>query len=90
MALHPRPSVRWAALALAAGAAAGCDPIVTISGAFFPAWLLCMLLGLVMSAIALRVLDRTGLARHAGPRLLLAAALFTASTLLVWLMFFQQ
>ena len=49
-----------------------------------------MLLGLVMSAIALRVLDRTGLARHAGPRLLLAAALFTASTLLVWLMFFQQ
>lgn len=68
---------------------AGCDPVVEIQGTFFPAWLLCMIVGVVL-AVALRPLFvRLGIEPYMGPLPLVYTSLAVLLTLAVWLLFFR-
>lgn len=70
------------ALALAS---AGCDPIVEIDGAFFPAWLVCMILA-VAPLLAVRwCMRRLAIEEHAHPVGLTYLSVYVASVLLFWL-----
>jgi YtcA family len=75
-----------ASLALLCG---GCSqaPNIPLFGAYFPAWMLCALLGIVL-AIAVRIASiATGLGRASPPLLYpLLAVLFTAAG---WILFFR-
>lgn len=76
-------------LMVASVLAAGCDPVIEIQGTFFPAWLLCMIVGVVL-AVALRpVFLRLGLEPHLGPLPLIYPSLAVLLTLAVWLLFFR-
>lgn len=79
-----------AALAVTAPAMTACDPIWSLSGAFFPAWLICMVGGLVVAIILRTVIARLGLEPYIGPRLLMYLLLYLASTCTLWLLFFSH
>ena len=87
-------SVRAMRLVRAAGllvlpAAAGCDPVLDVFGSFFPAWVVCMTVGLVLAALARLWLDRAGLEPHLGPLLLVYPCLALLLTMLTWLLLFS-
>jgi hypothetical protein len=69
---------------------AGCsrDPSLEISGSFFPAWLICILVGVLVSLIAHRIFLAIGVSPYLKPRLLVYGALALSLTLLVWLLFY--
>lgn len=79
-----------AALVAITPALTACDPIWSVSGAFFPAWLLCMVGGLVAAILIRAVIARIGLEPHVGPRLLVYLMLYLASTCTLWLVFFAR
>jgi hypothetical protein len=60
-----------AAAALATLALASCDPVVNIAGANFPAWLLCAIVGGVLTAAFRPVFAASGIEPHLGPLLLI-------------------
>jgi uncharacterized membrane protein len=65
-------------------------PSINLLGSFFPAWMLCMALG-VAGAFAVRgVCVRTGIEPHLQPRLLVYSCLWGLLTLLSWLLFFRS
>ena len=67
----------------------GCDPIVSVKGAFFPAWLVCLILG-VAATVALRlVFARNGLEEHMGPLPLLYTSLATLLSVLLWMVLYR-
>ena len=69
--------------------AAGCDPVIEIQGTFFPAWLLCMIVGVAL-AVALRPLFvRLGIEPYLGPLPLIYTSLAVLLTLATWLVFFR-
>ncbi|MBM4111924.1 MAG: hypothetical protein FJ253_00900 [Phycisphaerae bacterium] len=81
-----------AALALLALAPvlSGCDPIWSISGAFFPAWLLCMVGGVIAAVLIRWCIARVGVEPFIGPRVLVYALLYAACTCTLWLFFFSR
>jgi YtcA-like protein len=81
--------LRFTIVALAPLAAAGCDPIVNIQGSFFPAWILCMLVGLVGTAAGRQAFVLTHLEPHVGPLVLIYPSLWLLTTLLTWLVFYR-
>ena len=65
--------------------ATACDPIINIYGSFFPAWVLCLLTG-VVCAVALRfVFALTGLEDGFAPLLLVYPALVLLISCVTWL-----
>lgn len=79
-----------AALACSAPLLTACDPIWSISGAFFPGWLICMIGGLIAAILIRTVIARVGLEPHIGPRLLIYLMLYLACTCTLWLIFFVR
>ncbi len=71
-------------------AVAGCDPVVNIAGANFPAWLLCAILGMVIAGILRSVFARTGLEPYLGPLLVIYPALAVLLSCIVYLVFFNR
>lgn len=68
----------------------GCDPLVNVAGANFPAWLFCTLVGAAL-AMALRpVFVVTGLEPHIGPRLFIYPCLMVVLGSLAYLLFFGR
>jgi hypothetical protein len=47
--------------------AAGCDPVIEIQGTFFPAWLLCMIVGVVLTVALRPLFVRLGIEPYLGP-----------------------
>jgi hypothetical protein len=74
-------------LPVAAGIS-GCSPTWGIGGAYFPAWLVCMVAGLVLALAARYLLIVSGIDRWVRPRVLAYPAIAVAFTLLVYLIFF--
>ncbi len=68
----------------------GCSPVSEIGGAYFPAWLLCMLAGLLGALASRAILIRAGLDPWIRPRVLAYPSLGVAITLLVHLLFFSK
>jgi hypothetical protein len=69
--------------------AAGCEPIVDIEGSFFPAWMLCIAIGIVLAIVVRRLLAALGLEPYLGPLALVYSSLALLLTLVVWLTLFK-
>ncbi|MFZ4775762.1 MAG: YtcA family lipoprotein [Terrimicrobiaceae bacterium] len=65
------------------------DPLVNVAGAYFPAWLACMLVGVIGTWILHSLAGRFGLAAALRPAPLILPCLFTALTCATWLLFFS-
>jgi hypothetical protein len=83
-----RPIVWICGAACAPFAAAGCNPVISVAGAEFPVWMLCLFAG-VLSALCLRPLFvATGIDAGMTPRPLtyscLALAIAFACWLVIW------
>jgi hypothetical protein len=78
--------VPLAALPLAVTA---CDPIVDIEGSFFPAWIVCIAIGVALSIGAHRLFVATRLHAHLGPPMLIYSCLGLLLTLVSWLVLYR-
>jgi len=68
----------------------GCTapPSITFVGSFFPAWILCAVIGIALAALAHAVLVRAGIDPFLAPRGLAYASLALSFALGTWLLFF--
>jgi YtcA family len=88
-----RASAGFGALPLAAIALAvcsSCDPIITIAGANFPSWLLCMLVGAILAAAIRPLLVLARLEPHLGPLTIFYPSLIAMFAMIVWVIFFNR
>ncbi|WP_281372375.1 YtcA family lipoprotein [Granulicella arctica] len=69
----------------------GCSraPSISVIGSFFPVWMLCLLIGTVLTFVARAVLVRFRLETEVGPLALFYPCLGTLCACLLWLIFFQ-
>lgn len=84
---------RLPVLLLPAGAvlaSPGCSCIQEIGGAYFPAWLLAILIGWLLTGIVRLLLIRAGIDGWVRPRSIGYPALIVFFTLLVYLIFFTH
>lgn len=73
-----------------AGLLSGCSSILEIGGAYFPAWLLSILIGWVLAAIVRIVFIKIGIDGWIRPRSIGYPALTVFFTLLIYLIFFTH
>ena len=59
-------------------------PQVNIIGSFFPSWMLCALIGIVVALVARRLFVRVGIDAYVGPPALIYASLALLITLVLW------
>jgi YtcA family len=82
------------ALKLAAGLSVvtltACDPIVTIAGANFPSWLLCMIVGAILAAIVRPLLVLVRLEQYLGPLTIFYPSLIAMFAMILWVIFFNR
>jgi YtcA family len=74
----------------AVGLLSGCSAIQEIGGAYFPAWLLSILIGWILAATVRIVFIRIGLDGWIRPRSIGYPALNVFFTLLIYLIFFTH
>lgn len=81
---------------IACGAAAclfftGCGraPAINILGSFFPAWMICLITGVVLAFVVRFILLRYRLETEVGPLALFYPCVVILTTCLLWLIFFQ-
>lgn len=91
--MYPLFGMRVTFRALAAGVlgllGAGCNPILNVEGSFFPAWMVAIVIGIALTAVARYGFAVTGLEPHLGPPLLIYGSLGLLLTLLTWLVLFR-
>jgi hypothetical protein len=68
----------------------GCSSYIEIGGAYFPAWLLCLILGSAAGATLRTVLVRKGIDSLIEPHALAWPSIIVASSAVFWLVFFSQ
>ncbi len=68
----------------------GCDPMLSLEGSFWPAWIICILAGLATSMLLMWQFIRLRLAPHLGPPLLIAPSLWALCTFVIWLLFYSH
>jgi hypothetical protein len=66
-----------------------CDPLLSIEGSFWPAWIICILAGLAASMVLMWQLVRHNLAPYLGPPLLIVPSLWALCTFVIWLLFYS-
>ncbi len=76
---------------------AGCDPAwsnhsptVDVIGSYFPAWMVCIIAGLLCTLIVRSLLIGSRLLAHVHPKGLVYPCMLILFTLSVWLLFFQN
>lgn len=72
-------------------AATGCSraPSFNILGSYFPAWLLCGVLGIVLAVIVRLIFVRTNFEQELAPLILVYPCLAAFFTFSIWLLFFS-
>jgi hypothetical protein len=80
----------FAALTIAALLCNGCDPVVDIAGADFPAWLICSIVGIALAAAARVLFDAVGIEPYLGPLTVVYPSLAVLLGCVVWLIFFNR
>ena len=70
--------------------AAGCDPVVSIAGAHFPDWLLCVGAGAILAALCHPLFVAAGLERELRPLPLFYGCLIAMFALIGWVTFFSR
>ena len=86
--------LRLAATAASAAvivSATGCSraPTFNILGSFFPAWILCGVLGIALAAIVRVIFVRTNFEQELSPLILIYPCLAAFFTFTIWLLFFS-
>jgi hypothetical protein len=69
---------------------AGCDPVINIAGANFPAWLFCAICGAILTAVIRPLFVVTGLENYLWPRPVVYSSLAILMGCLVFLIFFNR
>jgi hypothetical protein len=69
--------------------AAGCDPVMDIEGAFFPSWMLSLLVGVLLTVVLRLGFARLGLEPYLGPLPLIYSCLAALLTMSVWMLLFR-
>jgi hypothetical protein len=78
------------ALTLAALLFTGCDPVVNIAGANFPAWLICAIAGIALATVARAMFAAARIEPHLGPLTLVYPCLALLLSCVVWMIFFNR
>jgi YtcA-like protein len=76
--------------ALIALGMAGCDPVINVAGANFPAWLLCLLVGAALAGVCRPILVVARLDPYLGPAAIIYSSLAVMFALIVWIVFFNR
>jgi hypothetical protein len=92
--MKPQASIRAAAIALSSASAllaTGCSraPTFNILGSFFPSWLVCGVLGILLAAVARVFFVRIKLEPELSPLILVYPCLAAFFTFTLWLIFFS-
>lgn len=66
------------------------SPTVDILGSYFPAWIICIVLGLALTLIARQILVGFKVNTHLYPAPLVYICMLVFFTLVLWLTFFQN
>jgi YtcA family len=82
------PLVSWRVAIALPVAACSYSPTMDLLGSYFPAWMLCAVIGIVASVIFRQILAAAGINDYVVAPLLTYAALAVSATLLVWLFWF--
>ena len=73
---------------------AGChsthSPTVDVIGSYFPAWIICIVLGVFLTIIARQIFAVLKIDKYLYPAPLVYLGLTICFTLIVWLMFFKN
>jgi hypothetical protein len=71
---------------------AGCThaPSTNVLGAYFPDWLFCIIAGVAFAVVVYLILEHKRHGGRPGPSALLYPALVAFSSLVAWLIFFQN
>ncbi len=64
-------------------------PQINVIGSFFPSWMLCAAIGIVVTLIARWLFIRIGLDPYLGPRGLVYSSLAILVTLVLWVTWFR-
>jgi hypothetical protein len=64
-------------------------PQINIIGSFFPSWMLCALIGIVVTLLVRGFLVRAGVDPYLGPRALVYPSLAVLVALVLWVTFFR-
>lgn len=69
----------------------GCErvPSIDVLGAYFPSWMLCVIIGIVLTLVVRWVFVAAGVDGSIGPRGVVYPALALAFTLATWVAFFR-
>jgi hypothetical protein len=67
----------------------GCNPVISIAGAEFPVWTLCLFGGILVSLFLRPVFVATGIDEWMTPRLVTYSCLALAFAFLCWLVLWQ-
>ena len=84
-----KPSAGAVASVSAAGLC-GCDPVINIAGANFPAWLFCVVAGAVLAALFRLLFITLGIDEHLWPGVLVYIGLAVLMACLVYLICFNR
>jgi YtcA family len=77
-------------LAVALVPCAACAPLVDVAGAFFPAWMFCILVGIAATVLLRQLFARWRLEPSLGPLLVVYPSLAAAISLVLWLVFYRR
>jgi hypothetical protein len=86
-----RRAANCGAIFLALQLAAGCSraPTFNLLGSFFPSWILCGLIGIVLTVIARLIFVRMNLEQQLTPLVVVYPCLTAFFTFTTWLLFFS-
>lgn len=82
------PAAAGALAAVLAGS--GCDPVVNVYGSFFPAWVVSLFVGVMLTVLLRLLFAATRLEAHLGVLLLVYPSLAFLLTCLTWLVLFRS
>ena len=66
-----------------------CAPIINLWGAYWPAWVLCLVSGILLTLVSRLILSWTRLEPHLGPLLLVYPMLIVAYACGLWLLLYR-
>jgi hypothetical protein len=67
-----------------------CGPLVNLWGAYWPAWVPCLVCGILVTFVFRWVFSWTGLEAHLGPLLLVYPMLILGSASGIWLLLYRS
>ena len=65
-------------------------PQINVIGSFFPSWMLCAAIGIVVAVLARHLFLRLGVDPYLGPRALVYPSLALLVTLILWVTLFRS